>query len=106
LAKISDIYLSRDRLRITSEPTSPPKPPFVNLSLLGGHKDNISTTVNDKPIEPDAPTPLWKNPVILIIILVISTLGALATLKYQSKEANGAVLATEEVEQSRLETHS
>ena len=106
LAKISDIYLSRDRLRITSEPASPPKPPFVNLSLLGGHKDNTSTTVNDKQIEPDAPTPLCKNPVILIIILVIGTLGALATLKYQSKEANGAVLATEEVEQSRLESHS
>lgn len=41
--------------------------------------------------------PLWKNPIILIIILVIGSLGALATLKYQMKKSNGAIPATEVV---------
>ena len=97
LAKISDIYLSRNRLRVNSEPVNPPKPPLVSLGLIGGNNDNIPATISEKPIEYDAATPLWKNPVILIIILVISTLGALATLKYQTQKSNGHILATEEV---------
>ena len=97
LAKISDIYLSRNRLRVNSEPVNPPKPPLVSLGLIGGNSDNIPATISEKPIEYDAATPLWKNPVILIIILVISTLGALATLKYQTQKSNGHILATEEV---------
>ncbi len=97
LAKISDIYLSRNRLRINSEPAIPPKPPLVSLGLIGGNSDNIPTTISEKPIEYDASTPLWKNPVILIIILVIGVLGALATLKYQTQQANDRTLATKEV---------
>ncbi|WP_261863743.1 hypothetical protein [Psychrobacter sp. JCM 18900] len=97
LAKISDIYLSRNRLRVNSEPANPPKPPLVSLGLIGGNNDNTPTTTSEKPIEYEASTPLWKNPVILIIILVVGVLGALATLKYQSQKSNGAILATEEV---------
>ncbi|MEC9443579.1 MAG: hypothetical protein VX408_00765, partial [Pseudomonadota bacterium] len=97
LAKISDIYLSRNRLRINSEPANPPKPPLVSLGLIGGNNDNTPATTSEKPIEYDASTPLWKNPVILIIILVIGVLGALATLKYQSQKSDGVVLATEEI---------
>ncbi len=97
LAKISDIYLSRNRLRINSEPANPPKPPLVSLGLIGGNNDNTPATTSEKPIEYDASTPLWKNPVILIIILVIGVLGALATLKYQSQKSDGVMLATEEI---------
>lgn len=97
LAKISEIYLQRNRLRITSEPATPPKPPLVSLGLIGGNNDNTPATTSEKPIVYEADTPLWKNPVILIIILVIGVLGALATLKYQMQKANGIVPATEEV---------
>ena len=97
LAKISDIYLSRHRLRINSEPDSPPKPPLVSLGLIGGNNDNTPATISEKPIEYDASIPIWKNPVILIIILVISVLGALAALKYQTQKSNGHLLATENV---------
>ena len=104
LAKISDIYLSRNRLRINSEPANPPKPPLVSLGLITGNSDNTPTTISEKPIEYEASTPLWKNPVILIIILVISILGALATFKYQVQKADGAKLATEEIlEQEAIE---
>ncbi|WP_201538464.1 hypothetical protein [Psychrobacter immobilis] len=97
LAKISDIYLSRHRLRINSEPDSPPKPPLVSLGLIGGNSDNTPATISEKPIEYEASMPIWKNPVILIIILVISVLGALAALKYQTQKSNGHLLATENV---------
>ena len=97
LAKISDIYLSRNRLRVNSEPANPPKPPLVSLGLIGGNNDNTPTTTSEKPIEYEASTPLWKNPVILIIILVVGVLGALATLKYKKQKSDGAILATEEV---------
>ena len=97
LAKISEIYLQRNRLRITSEPASAPKPPLVSLGLIGSNNDNTPTTTSEKPIEYDAPIPLWKNPVILIIIVVIGLLGGLAALKYQSQKSDGMLLATEEV---------
>ena len=97
LAKISEIYLQRNRLRITSEPASAPKPPLVSLGLIGSNNDNTPTTTSEKPIEYDAPIPLWKNPVILIIIAVIGVLGGLAALKYQSQKSDGVLLATEEV---------
>ena len=97
LAKISEIYLQRNRLRITSEPANPPKPPLVSLGLINGNSDNTPATISEKPIEYDAPTPIWKNPVILVIILVIGGLSALATLKYQTQKSTGVVSATEEV---------
>ena len=106
LAKISEIYLQRNRLRITSEPINPPKPPLVSLGLLGNssNHDNTPTTIREKPIEYEASTPLWKNPVILLIILVIGGLGILATIKYQTQKSNGVVLATTEVAAQDAET--
>lgn len=104
LAKISDIYLSRNRLRINSEPANPPKPPLVSLGLISSNHDNTPTTTSEKPIEYETSTPLWKNPVILIIILVIGVLGTLAMFKYQSQKSDGLILATEEVlEQEAIE---
>ena len=106
LAKISEIYLQRNRLRITSEPINPPKPPLVNLGLLSGNSnpENTPTTLSEKPIEYEASTPLWKNPVILLIILVIGGLGILATIKYQTQQSNGVVLATNEALAQDAET--
>lgn len=88
LAKISDIYLSRNRLRINSEPESAPPRPLVNLSLLSGNSDDTLATTSEKPIEYDTPKPLWKNPTILITIVVIAVLGALAFIKYKVKQAD------------------
>ena len=104
LAKISEIYLQRNRLRITSEPINAPKPPLVSLGLIGSHSgnhDNTPTTLSEKPIEYEASVPLWKNPVILLIILVIGVLGILATIKYQTQKSNGAILVTEDVLEER-----
>ncbi len=102
LAKISEIYLQRDRLRITSEPASPPKPPLVSLALLGGNNDNTPITTSEKPIEYDASTPIWKNPIILLTILVIGVLGGLATLKYQMQQSNESTSATTKVVEQEL----
>lgn len=103
LAKISEIYLQRNRLRITSEPINPPKPPLVSSGLLSSNSnnDNTPSTLSEKPIEYEASVPLWKNPVILLIILVIGGLGILATIKYQTQKSNGVILATEEVLEER-----
>ena len=103
LAKISEIYLQRNRLRITSEPINPPKPPLVSSGLLSSNSnnDNKPSTLSEKPIEYEASVPLWKNPVILLIILVIGGLGILATIKYQTQKSNGVILATEEVLEER-----
>ena len=103
LAKISEIYLQRNRLRITSEPINPPKPPLVSSGLLSSNSNNHNTpsTLSEKPIEYEASVPLWKNPVILLIILVIGGLGILATIKYQTQKSNGVILATEEVLEER-----
>ena len=97
LAKISDIYLMRKRLRITSEPANPPTPPLVSLGLLTGNDNDTPVTTSETPLKYDAPQPIWKNPVILIIIVVIGILSALAALKYQTQKANGATTATEAV---------
>ncbi|MDE4454898.1 hypothetical protein [Psychrobacter sp. DAB_AL62B] len=97
LAKISEIYLQRNRLRITSEPANPPKPPLVSLGLIGGNNDNTPTTTSEKPIEYEASIPLWKNPVILIIILVIGLLSGLATLKYYKQKSDSIRLAKEQL---------
>lgn len=86
LAKISDIYLSRQRLRIASEPETAPSRPLVNLGMLG-NSDAIPETASERPIEYDAPAPFWKNPVILLLVLIIGILSSLAILKYQGKQA-------------------
>ena len=106
LAKISEIYLQRNRLRITSEPINPPKPPLVSLGLFGNssNQDNTPATISEKPIEYESSTPLWKNPVILLIILVIGSLGILATIKYQTQQSNGVVVANTEALAQDAET--
>ena len=83
LAKVSDIYLSRNRLRINSEPATPPAPPLVSLALLSGLSNNTPSESVAHHDEKD--TPLWRNPVILLVIIVIGSLGALATIKYKMK---------------------
>lgn len=104
LAKISDIYLSRHRLRINSEPATPPTPPLVSLALLSGLSNNISSTNTESHAsnKPDTSVPLWKNPVIFIIIIVIGTLGALATLKYQMQKSDDTLSATAVVSKKHL----
>ena len=86
LAKISDIYLSRHRLRIASEPMTPPSRPLVNLGLLSNPAPAPSPASNNTTIKNIPSTPLWRNPVILLIILVIGGLSVLALLKYQSQQ--------------------
>lgn len=95
LGKISDIYLERNRLRITSEPATAPKPPLVSLGLISGNNDTTPATTSEKPIEYEESIPLWKNPVILITLLVIGILGALALLKYQSQQSDTVITAVE-----------
>lgn len=99
LAKISDIYLSRNRLRITCEPQIAPTRPLVSLSLITGNSDSTPATTSETPIEYDKPKPLWKNPVILITLLVIGILSALAFLKYEVQKNNSELTVTN----SRLE---
>lgn len=108
LAKISDIYLSRQRLKIASEPKSPPSRPFVSLSMLGASSTAATPSVDKTATTPLAPAktkPLWRDPVILIICLVIGVLGALAMLKYQSKQAsmaqNKAAISKTKVSQTK-----
>lgn len=102
LAKISDIYLSRARLRITSEPINPPTRPLVNLGAIGNKSDNAPKTASETTIKQDKTYPIWKNPIILIIIVVIGTLSALATLKYQTKNSSGTLPAIEAVIEQEL----
>ncbi|WP_230661430.1 hypothetical protein [Psychrobacter sp. I-STPA10] len=85
LAKIADIYLSRNRLRITAEPKKPPSRPLIPKHLLGN--------VSDAPIQYDQSQPIWKNQVVLLIIAIIGGLSILAVIKYQYKKANTTPVA-------------
>lgn len=98
LAKISDIYLSRHRLQIASEPKTPPSRPLVNLRLLT-HSSPASVAANDAPLDEARPIPIWKNPVILLIFFVIGALSAMAFLKYQSQQSQRIALVTELTEE-------
>lgn len=99
LAKVADICLRRDRLRIASEPATAPIAPLLSLGLglLNVNSQDTPTTTSEPPIKYDTPTPLWKSPVILIIILVIGGLGALAMLKYQQQQSDGRLSAADAV---------
>lgn len=103
LAKVADIYLQRNRLRITSEPTTTPTAPLINLGLIGSssnsnsNSERPSATSISEAIRSNKPLPLWKNPIILIIILVIGSLSALAYLKYQKQKSDGALPAIKAV---------
>lgn len=99
LAKIADIYLSRNRLRIASEPVTAPVRPLVKLGLISANNDNASATLssNKTSISVNQPLPLWKNPTIFVVILVIAILGALAALKYNKQQSQGIVSAKDAV---------
>ncbi|MGP4713404.1 MULTISPECIES: hypothetical protein [unclassified Psychrobacter] len=97
LAKIADIYLSRNRLQIASEPASAPTPPLVNLALLGG-LDSAQATSADSTASFKS-YPLWKNPVIWITLAVIAFLSVLAMIKYQAKQADPRTSVTQKVVQ-------
>lgn len=88
LAKISDIYLSRRRLKIAPEPVQPPSRPFVNFSFkdLDNQSGNNDSTTDSE--SNDTHTPLWKNPVIILLIVVLGGLGLLAVGKYQYKKSH------------------
>ena len=98
LAKIADIYLSRNRMRINSEPNVIPSRPLVSLGLISGNDTNTRVTASEIPIEYDRPVPLWKNPIIVIIV-VIGILSMLAAFKYQHQQSNGVMTATDAVYQ-------
>lgn len=96
LAKISDIYLSRNRLKIAPEPVQAPSRPLVNF----GFKDNVkaSNTTNPttkKPEEPVQNKPFWKNPVLIILVIVLGTLTLIAVGKHKYKKAQAADQSSE-----------
>lgn len=100
LAEISKLYLERQRLKIAPEPKNPPSRPLVSLGIMG-NQDNTPATASETPIEYDKPAPLWKNPVILLIIAVIGGLGLLAMLKFNSQQNTAAQNAADT--QARIE---
>lgn len=83
LAKVSETYLGRVRLKIASEPAEPPSRPLVSF----GSQTQAPSTASEAPIEYDDPTPFWKNPVILLVVFVLAGLSALALMKYQAKKS-------------------
>lgn len=97
LAETADIYLNGNPLRITSEPPTAPIAPLVSLGLLSANSEDTLLSASEQLIAYDTSVPLWKNPVILIIILVISGLGALAMLKYQQQQSAGVLSASDAV---------
>ncbi|PNK59767.1 hypothetical protein [Psychrobacter sp. FDAARGOS_221] len=86
LAKISDIYLSRNRLKVAPEPAQPPSRPFVSFGFL----DNKTPETNNHSaaVVTDQNKPLWKNPVLILLVLVIGALSLLAVGKYQYKKSH------------------
>ncbi|WP_296403982.1 hypothetical protein [Psychrobacter sp.] len=87
LAKISDIYISRRRLKIAPEPVQPPSRPFVNFGFLDTQKskkfdghDVIVATNNSSG-------QLWKNPIIILLVLVLGGLSLMAIGKYKYKQS-------------------
>lgn len=87
LAKISDIYLSRRRLKVAPEPIQPPSRPFVNFGFLNIENGRDSDTQAEDRQSVKDPTPLWKNPVLILLVIVIGGLTLLAVGKYQYKKS-------------------
>lgn len=88
LAKISDIYLSRRRLKIAPEPTQAPSRPFVSFGFKDIQNKDIELTTYKTTDDLYSNQPLWKNPVIILLILVIGSLSLLAVGKYHYKKSN------------------
>ena len=83
LAKISDIYLSRKRLKVAPEPVQAPSRPFVNFSFSDKDKSNKSSSSEAG----QSKNPLWKNPVLILLLIVIGGLSIMAVGKYQYKKS-------------------
>ena len=83
LAKISDIYLSRKRLKVAPEPVQAPSRPFVNFGFLDIDKNNTSSNLQSG----QSNIPLWKNPVLILLLIVIGGLSIMAVGKYQYKKS-------------------
>lgn len=87
LAKISDIYLSRKRLKVSPEPVQPPSRPFVNFGFLDKDSNKNKQSVANNQKSAQSPTPFWKNPVLILLILVLGGLTLMAIGKYQYKKS-------------------
>lgn len=87
LAKISEIYLSRNRLKIAPEPIQPPSRPFVNFIFMDKEKEEKAFASASDSTEPTSFTAFWKNPVIILLVIVIGGLGLMAVGKYQYKKS-------------------
>ncbi|SUD90995.1 hypothetical protein [Psychrobacter phenylpyruvicus] len=87
LAKISDIYLSRKRLKVSPEPVQPPSRPFVNFGFLDKDSKKNKQSVANKLESAAGNTPFWKNPVLILLVLVIGGLTLMAIGKYQYKKS-------------------
>lgn len=83
LAKISDIYLSRNRLRIAPEPTQAPPKPFVNFDFI---EHNLSKLADDSDHSNKSAVPLYKNTVIILLLIVIGGLAIIAIGKAKLKK--------------------
>lgn len=83
LAQVTDVYLSRQRLKINEEPNISHSRPLVNFGFL---QENRPLTTNETPFEFDEPAPFYKNPVILLIVAVIGGLLLLTVLKYHHQQ--------------------
>ncbi|WP_019672004.1 hypothetical protein [Psychrobacter lutiphocae] len=87
LAKISDIYLSRNRLKIAPEPAQPPSRPLVSFGFLD--RDHVvDDTKSASNISNKDKLPFWKNPVVILLVIIIGALSLLAIGKYHYKKAN------------------
>lgn len=83
LAQVTDVYLSRQRLKINEEPKISHSRPLVNFGFL---QENRPLATNETPFEFDEPAPFYKNPVILLIVAVIGGLLLLTVLKYHHQQ--------------------
>ena len=75
---------------------------LASLALLSGLNANPTNAEETTTSHFDTSTPLWKNPVIFVVIIVIGTLGALATLKYHMRQSDSALSATAVVARQNL----
>ena len=87
LAKISDIYLSRKRLKVSPEPVQPPSRPFVNFGFLDTNNIKQNQNVSSSLDSEQGSIPFWRNPVLILLVLVIGGLSLMAVGKYQYKKS-------------------
>lgn len=87
LAKISDIYLSRKRLKVSPEPVQPPSRPFVNFGFLDTSNNKENQNVSSSLDSEQGSIPFWRNPVLILLVLVIGGLSLMAVGKYQYKKS-------------------